>query len=131
MAIQWLKHCVPCVVVHYPVGIWLMASAEYMGGVPTPQRCSAALSVYRQCDLRGEAVKSNTIFNYYTKGGTSVAMHNATVQQSPNSNPTIMMLQVELRFLSVKTMSFHSIVHVRHSLNHWWRKCLRFPVKGK
>ncbi|GFX33171.1 hypothetical protein TNCV_2353401 [Trichonephila clavipes] len=42
-----LEHCVPLVVVHYPVGIWLMASAECMGGpqAPTPQRCSAGCSV--------------------------------------------------------------------------------------
>ncbi|GFW80750.1 hypothetical protein TNCV_348531 [Trichonephila clavipes] len=46
-----LEHCVPRVVAHYPVGIWLMTSAEYMGGpwALTPQRCSAGCSVYRHC----------------------------------------------------------------------------------
>ncbi|GFW43111.1 hypothetical protein TNCV_1475061 [Trichonephila clavipes] len=28
-------------------------------------------------------------------------------------------------------MSFHSVVHVRHSTHHWQRKRLWFPVKGK
>ncbi|GFT74168.1 hypothetical protein TNCV_2717071 [Trichonephila clavipes] len=51
------------------------------------------------------AVKSNTTPNHYTGCRTSVAMHNATVQQhltvvSPNSNPTIVILQAELRFVS-------------------------------
>ncbi|GFS88249.1 hypothetical protein TNCV_1158961 [Trichonephila clavipes] len=44
-------------VVDYPVGIWLIASAEYMGGswTPTPQRCSAGYSLtpLAQCVLVG------------------------------------------------------------------------------
>ncbi|GFT71220.1 hypothetical protein TNCV_3002151 [Trichonephila clavipes] len=38
-----LEHCVPREVAHYPVGIWLIASADCMGGprVPIPQTCSA------------------------------------------------------------------------------------------
>ncbi|GFV13542.1 uncharacterized protein TNCV_67451 [Trichonephila clavipes] len=28
-------------------------------------------------------------------------------------------------------MPFHSVVHVRRSSHHWWRKHLWFPVKGK
>ncbi|GFW08489.1 hypothetical protein TNCV_2775111 [Trichonephila clavipes] len=49
------EHCVPRALVHYPVGIWLMASTECMGGPRsvTPQRCSASCSVYRQCVLEG------------------------------------------------------------------------------
>ncbi|GFV13700.1 hypothetical protein TNCV_5009821 [Trichonephila clavipes] len=36
------EHCVPRVVANYQGGIWLMASAECMGGRrdPTPQSCS-------------------------------------------------------------------------------------------
>ncbi|GFX77707.1 hypothetical protein TNCV_1106241 [Trichonephila clavipes] len=43
-----LEHCGPCVVPHYAVGIWLMASAECMGGprAPIHQRCGAGCSVY-------------------------------------------------------------------------------------
>ncbi|GFU64262.1 hypothetical protein TNCV_3780731 [Trichonephila clavipes] len=49
------EHCVPCVVAHYPVGVWLMASTERMGGpgAPTSQKCGAGCSVYRQCVLEG------------------------------------------------------------------------------
>ncbi|GFV25515.1 hypothetical protein TNCV_1147851 [Trichonephila clavipes] len=45
-----LEHYVPRVVAHYPTEIWLMASAECMGGsqAPTPQRCSVGSSVCRQ-----------------------------------------------------------------------------------
>ncbi|GFX15540.1 endonuclease-reverse transcriptase [Trichonephila clavipes] len=75
----------PRTVVRYPVGIWLMASAECMEGprAPTPHRCRAGCSKYR----------------------TSVTMHNATVQQplttmSPSSNLTAVMLEAETGFVS-------------------------------
>ncbi|GFV83070.1 hypothetical protein TNCV_2801961 [Trichonephila clavipes] len=93
-------------VAHYPVGIWLLARAECMGGswAPTPQRCSFGCSVYRQCVLQGCAVKSNTTSNHEIRCRTGVAMHSATVQQpltklSRNSNPTIVVLQVEAEFV--------------------------------
>ncbi|GFS90706.1 hypothetical protein TNCV_3771301 [Trichonephila clavipes] len=40
---------------YHPVGIWLMASAEYMEGprAPTPQRCITDCSVHWQCVLDG------------------------------------------------------------------------------
>ncbi|GFU45104.1 hypothetical protein TNCV_4235721 [Trichonephila clavipes] len=127
----------PRVVTHYPVGIWLMASAENMGGprAPTSRRCRAACLVYRQCVLKGAAVNSNTIQNCDTGCRTSVAMHNAIVQPplitvSPNSNPTIAMLHAEADSI-VNTMSFHSIVHDCRSSHLWRRKRLWFPVKGK
>ncbi|GFX51399.1 hypothetical protein TNCV_3103321 [Trichonephila clavipes] len=58
-----LEHCGKRVFAHYPVGIWLMASADCMGGprATTPQRCSGAdWSVYRQCVLEGCRRNSNT-----------------------------------------------------------------------
>ncbi|GFV71817.1 hypothetical protein TNCV_946291 [Trichonephila clavipes] len=60
--LKTLEDCLPRVVTHYLVGTWLMTSAECMGGLrtPTPQRCSAGCSVYRQCLLKGAAVKFNT-----------------------------------------------------------------------
>ncbi|GFV34282.1 hypothetical protein TNCV_992031 [Trichonephila clavipes] len=78
-----------------------MASAESMGGprATTPHRCSAGCSVHRQCVLEERvAVKYNTTRNHNTRCRTNVAMHNAAVQQllttvSPNTNPTIVMLQ--------------------------------------
>ncbi|GFT79981.1 hypothetical protein TNCV_4598621 [Trichonephila clavipes] len=52
---ELLNSCVPHVVTHHPVGIWLMENTEFMGGprVPTPQRCSTGCSVYLQCALQG------------------------------------------------------------------------------
>ncbi|GFW88677.1 hypothetical protein TNCV_2833381 [Trichonephila clavipes] len=60
------------------------------------------------------AVKSNTTPNHDTGCSTSTAMHNETVQQplttvSPNSNPTIVMLQAEARFASK-----HSVAPFRY-----------------
>ncbi|GFT98539.1 hypothetical protein TNCV_1352271 [Trichonephila clavipes] len=79
-----------------------MANAECEGGprAPTPQRCSAGCSVYRQCVLEGDGIEIHD-----TGCRTSVAMRNATVQQplnavSSNSNPSIGMLQVEAGFAS-------------------------------
>ncbi|GFT06290.1 hypothetical protein TNCV_2990601 [Trichonephila clavipes] len=39
----------------FPVGIWLMVSAECVGGLraPTPQRCRSGCSLYHQCVLEG------------------------------------------------------------------------------
>ncbi|GFT37206.1 HTH_Tnp_Tc3_2 domain-containing protein [Trichonephila clavipes] len=81
-------------VVCYRFGIWLMVSAECMEGprAPTPQRCSAGCSAYRQCVLEGCGSEIRNNPNYDTGCRTSVAVHNATVHQplttvSPNSNP--------------------------------------------
>ncbi|GFS93999.1 hypothetical protein TNCV_4480491 [Trichonephila clavipes] len=62
-------------------------------------------SLYCQCVLGGAAVKSNNAPNHDTGSRTSVAMHSTTVQQfltrvSPNSNPTIVMLQADAGFVS-------------------------------
>ncbi|GFY07241.1 hypothetical protein TNCV_1585961 [Trichonephila clavipes] len=81
-----------------------MTSAECMGGprAPTPQRCRASCSVYRQGVLEG----CGSGIQYHDAGcRISKAMHNATVQQpltplSPNSNPTIVMLQTAAGFVS-------------------------------
>ncbi|GFT69085.1 hypothetical protein TNCV_3904791 [Trichonephila clavipes] len=48
---------------------------------------------------------------------------------SLNSNPIIMILQTEIGF--VNTMSLHSVLHLRRSSQHWRRKRLWLPVKGK
>ncbi|GFX86787.1 hypothetical protein TNCV_1409841 [Trichonephila clavipes] len=87
-----------------------MASAECMGGprAPTPQRCSAGCSVYRPCVLEG----CDSEIPYHLKPGYRV-------------------LDQQKRDSSVNTMSFHSVVYVRRSSHHWWRKSLWFPVKGK
>ncbi|GFV67494.1 hypothetical protein TNCV_4621751 [Trichonephila clavipes] len=59
-------------------------------------------------------------------------MHNATVQQPPttvppNSNPTIVMLQAEARFVSKHNdVPFHCSCPY-----HWLVKRPCFPVKGK
>ncbi|GFX03289.1 uncharacterized protein TNCV_3555171 [Trichonephila clavipes] len=111
-----LEHCVQHVLAPYPVGIWLMASAECMGGprAPTPQRCGTGCSVYQKCVLEHVQVKLNTTSDHGTGCKTRVAMHNATVQQplitvSPNSNPTIVMLQAKAGFVSK-----HSVVTFRY-----------------
>ncbi|GFU72136.1 hypothetical protein TNCV_3049961 [Trichonephila clavipes] len=55
----------------------------------------------------------------------------ALTTESANSNPTILILQAEKEFASVNRMPFHSVVHVFRLSNHWLRKRLWFPVKGK
>ncbi|GFW66646.1 hypothetical protein TNCV_1370791 [Trichonephila clavipes] len=86
-------------------------------------------------DLVYPKEKSNTTPNHDTGYKIRVAMHHATVQQSftsvsPNSHPTIVMLQEEERFVGK-----HSAVPFRcpvsHSSPHWWRKHLCFYVKDK
>ncbi|GFW06409.1 hypothetical protein TNCV_2187441 [Trichonephila clavipes] len=97
------EHCVPRVVAHYPVGIWLMASAECMKGprAPTSQRCSAGCSVYCQCVLEG----CGSGIQYHSNHDTGCrTMHNTTVQRplimvSPNWNSTIVMLQERKGFV--------------------------------
>ncbi|GFT00941.1 hypothetical protein TNCV_4053701 [Trichonephila clavipes] len=80
-----------CAVAHYPVGIWLMASAEFMGGppAPTPQRCSVGCSVYRQRVLEG-------------------------YDMSLNLNPTIVMLQAE-----AVSVSKHIVFSKHVSCPYW------------
>ncbi|GFX33372.1 hypothetical protein TNCV_812341 [Trichonephila clavipes] len=85
----------PRVVMYYPVGIRLIASAECMirPRAPTPPRCSVGCSVYRQCILEKCGGEIQYHPNHDTGCRTSVAIHNATVQQpfttaSPNSNPS-------------------------------------------
>ncbi|GFY00321.1 hypothetical protein TNCV_4711231 [Trichonephila clavipes] len=70
-------------VTHYPIGLWLMTSAECMGvqRVPTPQRCSSECSVYKQCILEGCGSGIQFHPNYDTGCRTNVVMYNATVQQ--------------------------------------------------
>ncbi|GFU66602.1 hypothetical protein TNCV_3335831 [Trichonephila clavipes] len=60
-----LEHCVPRVVPHYPVVIWLMESKECVGGsrAPTPQICGAGCSMYRQSVLERYGAK----FEYHPK----------------------------------------------------------------
>ncbi|GFS70928.1 hypothetical protein TNCV_2719971 [Trichonephila clavipes] len=45
--------CVPRMVAHYPIEIWLWPSPEGKEGqlTPTPRRCSAGCLKYRQCVL--------------------------------------------------------------------------------
>ncbi|GFX98492.1 hypothetical protein TNCV_4002611 [Trichonephila clavipes] len=107
MGKEELTNIVPCVAVHYPYGIWLISSAECMKGprVPTPQRCRAGCSMYRQCILERYAVKSNTTLNHDTGCRTTLAMHTTTIPQplttvSPNLNLTIATLQAEAVFIS-------------------------------
>ncbi|GFU27381.1 hypothetical protein TNCV_3906221 [Trichonephila clavipes] len=90
----------------YPVGIWLMASPESMGGprAPTPQEWSTGCSVHRQ-SVRGYSSQSNTTQNFDIGCKTSVAMYNATFDQtltvvSPNLNLTNVMLQAKAGFVS-------------------------------
>ncbi|GFU64908.1 hypothetical protein TNCV_785591 [Trichonephila clavipes] len=83
----------------------------------------------------GVAVKSNTTSNHDTVCRTSVAMHNATVQQPlaivfSNSNPIIVTLQTEVGFVS-KHDVFPFSGPCRLSLHHWKHKCLWYSVKGK
>ncbi|GFX00339.1 hypothetical protein TNCV_1273331 [Trichonephila clavipes] len=64
-----------------------------------------AVQCTRNAYKRGAAMKSNTIPNHDTGCRTSVAMHNATVQQSfttvsSNSNLIIVMLLAEAEFVS-------------------------------
>ncbi|GFX53402.1 hypothetical protein TNCV_2946411 [Trichonephila clavipes] len=103
------------VIVHYPVGIWLVASAERMRGPPLQYLRDVELSV--QCTgneyQKGAAVKSNTTPNHDTGCRTNMVVHNATVTQplttvSLNSNSTIVVLQVEERFVSK-----HNVVPIR------------------
>ncbi|GFW63714.1 hypothetical protein TNCV_4940061 [Trichonephila clavipes] len=93
-----------------------MVSAECMGRPQgsTPQRCSTACSVYLQCVLEGCVIEIQFHPpNHDTESRTSVAMHNATVQpplttESPNLNPTIMMLQAKVGFISKhNVVQFH------------------------
>ncbi|GFW23365.1 hypothetical protein TNCV_3804641 [Trichonephila clavipes] len=60
-----------------------MTGAECMGGprAPTPQRCSAGYSVYRQCAIEGHGSEIHTTPNHDTGCSTSVAMHSVTIQQ--------------------------------------------------
>ncbi|GFX96538.1 hypothetical protein TNCV_1442121 [Trichonephila clavipes] len=92
---------------------------------------------FRGCTLRHWGVPNQSLGMHGPNvfDWTNVAMHNATVQQplpsvSPNSNPTIVMLQVETGFTSK-----HSVVPFRCPclpfIHHWERKRLWFPVKGK
>ncbi|GFW47154.1 hypothetical protein TNCV_56071 [Trichonephila clavipes] len=73
----------PRVVARYLVGIWLMASAEYMGGPRAQHLRDVSLAV--QCTdnayQSGAAVKSNTIPNHDIGCKTNVTMHNTTVWQ--------------------------------------------------
>ncbi|GFX55459.1 uncharacterized protein TNCV_267471 [Trichonephila clavipes] len=77
---------------------------------------------------RGAAVKSNATTNHDTGCKTNVATHDATLQQplttvSPNSNPTIEMLQQKWDS-SVNEMTFDSVAHVCRSLHYCRCKCL-------
>ncbi|GFW68984.1 hypothetical protein TNCV_2918821 [Trichonephila clavipes] len=73
--------------------------------------------------------------NHDTGCKTSVVMHNGTVQQpltmvSPNSNPTIMILQTEVGFVNKNNVvPFHGLCPC--SSHHWRHKRMWFPVKGK
>ncbi|GFT54229.1 hypothetical protein TNCV_2467391 [Trichonephila clavipes] len=78
-------------VVHYPDGIWLMASIECMGGLraKTPQRCSAGCSVYRQC-APGTGPVSLCITQQFR----------TSYHGYPNLNLTIVILQAKVGFVS-------------------------------
>ncbi|GFX55316.1 hypothetical protein TNCV_3968701 [Trichonephila clavipes] len=111
-----------------------------MGGPPvlTFQRCRSGYCVYRQCVLEGCGCKIQYPQPPSPDTGcrTSLTMHYTTVQKplitvSPNSNPTIVILQEEAGFVCKHKMSFYSIIHVHRSLHHWRRKRLWFPVKSK
>ncbi|GFV16531.1 hypothetical protein TNCV_2468581 [Trichonephila clavipes] len=82
-----------------------MASAECMGesraSTPVALAVQFTVNVYE----RNAGGKSNTTLNHDTECRTSVAMRNAEVHQplitvSPNSIPTIVMLQAESEFVS-------------------------------
>ncbi|GFX19689.1 hypothetical protein TNCV_2075971 [Trichonephila clavipes] len=84
-----------------------MARADCIGGPRIQHLRNEALAV--QCTgnayKRGATMKSNTTPDHDIGCRTIVAMHNATVKQpfisvSPNSNPTIVMLQAEAGFIS-------------------------------
>ncbi|GFV96498.1 hypothetical protein TNCV_1999501 [Trichonephila clavipes] len=62
---------------------------------PTLQKCSVGCSVFRQCVL-----EVCSIPNQDTGCRTCVLGHNATVQVSLNSTPTIVMLQAQAEILS-------------------------------
>ncbi|GFX01085.1 hypothetical protein TNCV_4580511 [Trichonephila clavipes] len=91
--------CVPRVVAHYPVEVWLWPSPESKEGklAPTPPRCSAGCLKYQQCVLEECEIPSNTVPYHNTWCRTSVV---ATIQHplstvSPDSNPTIVVLQTD------------------------------------
>ncbi|GFV51039.1 hypothetical protein TNCV_4635861 [Trichonephila clavipes] len=92
--------CVPRVVAHYPVEIWLWPSPEGKSGqlAATPRRCSSGCLKYRQCVLEECEIQYRP--NHYTQCRTRVAVHNAAIHYhlptvSPDSNPTIVVLQTD------------------------------------
>ncbi|GFV51444.1 hypothetical protein TNCV_843841 [Trichonephila clavipes] len=83
--------------------MWLTASAECMVGPRAPSAVTLAVQCTGNAYKRSVAVKFTP--NHDTGCRTSLAMHNATVQQpvtmvSLNSNPTFVMLQAEAEFVS-------------------------------
>ncbi|GFW85743.1 hypothetical protein TNCV_853921 [Trichonephila clavipes] len=86
-------------VMQYPVELWLWPSPEGKERqlAPTTRRCSAGCLKYRQRALEECGVISNTTPYHNTWRRTSVA---AAVQHpfstvSPDSNPTIVVLQTD------------------------------------
>ncbi|GFT12143.1 hypothetical protein TNCV_127811 [Trichonephila clavipes] len=98
----------PRVVTHCPVEIWQWPSPEVKEGQlsPTPRKCSAGCLKYQQCVLEeSESDIPYTASYHNTRCRTSEALINAAIQHplstmSPDSNPTIGVLQTDALLVS-------------------------------